>query len=73
MGYTTSVTQATRDGGKDVIARRQEPGRSETILMECRQWAKPVPAAAVREIVGVMSDQRANSAANTAAMPLDNT
>lgn len=60
MGYQTIVTKATRDGGKDVVARRAEPGRSETVLIECRQWDKNVPVAAVREMVGVMSDERAN-------------
>jgi restriction system protein len=60
MRYETSVTKATRDGGKDVIATRKEPGRSEVVLIECRQWAKRVPVAAVREIHDVMSYERAN-------------
>jgi len=60
MGYKTSVTKATRDGGKDVIARREEPGQSETVLIECRQWDKHIPVTAPRELMGVMSDERAN-------------
>jgi restriction system protein len=60
MSYETSVTKATRDGGRDVIARRKEPGRSEAVLIECRQWHNHVPVTAVREMVGVMSDERAN-------------
>jgi restriction system protein len=60
IGYETSVTNATRDGGKDVIARREEPGRYETVLIECRQWDSHIPVTAVREMVGVMSDERAN-------------
>jgi hypothetical protein len=60
MGYETIVTKATRDGGKDVVAMRAEPGRSETVLIECRQWNKNVPVTTVREMIGVMSDVRAN-------------
>jgi restriction system protein len=60
MGYETTVTKATRDGGKDVIARRKEPGRSEAILIECRQWNKHIPVTTVREMTGVMLDERAN-------------
>lgn len=60
IGYETSVTKVTRDGGKDVVARRKEPGRSEVVLIECRQWDSRIPVTAVREIIGVMSDERAN-------------
>jgi restriction system protein len=60
MGYKTSVTKATRDGGKDVIARREEPGRSETVLIECRQWENHIAVTAPREMIGVMADERAN-------------
>lgn len=60
MGYKTSVTKAIWDGGKDVVAKREEPGRSETVLIECRQWNKHVPVTALRAMVGVMSDERAN-------------
>lgn len=60
MGYKVSVTKATRDGGKDIIAKREEPGQSETVLIECRQWAKRIPVAAPRDMIGVMSYERAN-------------
>jgi GNAT superfamily N-acetyltransferase len=60
MGYQTSVTKKTRDGGKDVIARREEPGRIETTLIECRQWGARIPVGATRELVGVMHVERAN-------------
>jgi restriction system protein len=60
MGYQTLVTKATRDGGKDVVARRMEPGRAETVLIECRQLDGHIGVAAVRELIGVMSDERAN-------------
>jgi hypothetical protein len=60
MGYKTSVTKAPRDGGKDVIARRGEPGQSETVLIECRQWRKHISVTAPQRMIGVMSDERAN-------------
>lgn len=60
MGFETTVTQRTRDGGKDVIARLTETGRSETVLIECRQWRDPVPVTAPREMVGVLFVERAN-------------
>ena len=60
MGYNTSVTKVTRDGGKDVVALREGPGRSERTLIECRQWDSHIPVSAPREMVGVMADERAN-------------
>jgi restriction system protein len=60
MGYETTVTKRTRDGGKDVVARRSETGRAETVLIECRQWTDHIPVSAPREMVGVLYVERAN-------------
>ena len=60
LGYDTAVTKVTRDGGKDVIATRQTPGKSETVLIECRQWRERVPVGAPRELYGILGKDRAN-------------
>ena len=60
IGYVTEITKATRDGGKDVIAKRDAPGQQEVVLIECRQWSKKISVKAIREMIGVMQDERAN-------------
>lgn len=60
LGYETTVTKQSRDGGRDVIARRTTPGQAETVLIECRQWRKRLPVNAPRELHGVMDLERAN-------------
>src|SRR5579863_1302421 len=38
MGYTTEITQLTHDGGIDVIATKDEPGKKEKNLIQCKKW-----------------------------------
>ena len=60
IGYDVSTTQASFDGGIDVIARNTETGRAEFLLIQCKRYAANVPVSAVRELMGVVSQMQAN-------------
>jgi restriction system protein len=41
-GYTTRLTPATKDGGRDVIASKNRPGEKERCLVECKHHKKSI-------------------------------
>jgi len=59
MGYETELTPARSDGGRDVIARRREPGRKEDLRVECKRHTKPVGVEFARRLLGVVSSDKA--------------
>ena len=63
MGYKTELTQATRDGGRDIIAEMSGPGMQERILVSCKQSSKKVVVSAVRELDSVTTREFANKGA----------
>lgn len=58
MGFDASRTPATRDGGRDVIAVRDEPADVLTAYIECKQWSARVGVVVVRALLGTISDAR---------------
>ncbi len=40
IGYSTEWTQATRDGGKDIIASKENAYGNEYIYIECKKYSK---------------------------------
>jgi restriction system protein len=60
MGYKTQLTRAQKDGGRDVIANRELPGKSEQIRIEVKRYAGPVGSPIVQQILGVVSDEKVN-------------
>jgi restriction system protein len=60
LGYEVWVTQASRDGGVDVEASREEPGSREAVLIQCKRYTKTVGVVAVRELRGVVAERQAN-------------
>jgi restriction system protein len=60
LGYEVSVTQASRDGGVDVEATREEPGSREAVLIQCKRYTKTVGVLAVRELRGIVAERQAN-------------
>ena len=55
MEYDTELTPATRDGGHDIIATKQDIGRKEVISVECKLYTSPVGVEHVRNLKGVIS------------------
>jgi len=60
MGYEVLVTQASRDGGVDVEAKRIDPGGRGLVLVQCKRYEKVVRVNAVRELMGVVARKQAN-------------
>lgn len=55
MGYKTSLTPATRDGGKDVIASRETPAQREMVAVECKLYNTTIGVEFVRIMRGVIT------------------
>lgn len=60
LGYDVELTPPSRDGGRDVIARKVTPGRSEVVEIECKAHTAPVGVEIARQLQGVISRDRAN-------------
>ncbi|BCW18376.1 hypothetical protein NtRootA9_10840 [Arthrobacter sp. NtRootA9] len=58
LGYSVIVTPATRDGGRDVEARMDVPGQKLTTFIEVKQWSAGVNVSVVRDLIGVLTDER---------------
>ena len=55
LGYDTELTQESRDGGVDVIARRDDiVGVTTTLYIQCKNHAAPIGVEVVRAIAGVV-------------------
>jgi restriction system protein len=61
LGYDTELTPNTRDGGRDVIARRSQSGRVEHLLIECKRHADNIDPLYVRALLGVVSNEHASA------------
>jgi restriction system protein len=59
MGYATTMTRRTHDGGMDIIAGKVRPGQKERILIQCRKSKKNISVDKVRSLLGVVSDNKA--------------
>lgn len=61
LGFSVKITQATRDGGKDIIATKAEP-IPYTLIVECKHWGKnhKVDVSVVRSVYGVQTAMQAN-------------
>ena len=59
MGYETELTASTRDGGRDVIATRSDPGAAESVRIECKRVQANVGVRRARELLGVVDADNA--------------
>ncbi|MBW7453313.1 restriction endonuclease [Paenibacillus sepulcri] len=59
MGYKTTLTSTTRDGGLDVIAESNELGKSEKIIVECKRHESDIGPDYIRALTGVVFSERA--------------
>jgi restriction system protein len=60
MEYQTWLTQPTRDGGRDIIAKIKVGARQEFLLVECKRYADTIDVGKVRGLYGVVSSEKAN-------------
>lgn len=59
MGYLTEMTKPSHDGGRDIIATKNEPGKKEKILIQCKRWQTVVSVEDVRALLGVVAHEKA--------------
>lgn len=64
FGYDVELTKQTRDGGKDIIAIKKIDSINTRLLIECKrpEPCNKIRVAAVRELLGVSSDDPATKA-----------
>lgn len=62
QGFETTLTQQTRDGGKDIIATKYELGKPIVFYIECKRYGmkNSVDVSMVRSLCGVQSADRVN-------------
>lgn len=61
LGFDVKITQATRDGGHDIVATKAEP-IPFTLIVECKHWGEKhkVDISVVRSVYGVQTAMQAN-------------
>lgn len=64
MGYEVTLTQSTRDGGKDIYALKREDIGNILTIIECKKYNqnRPVGVDIVRGIYGVLNIEKASHA-----------
>lgn len=61
LGFSIKIMQATRDGGRDIIATKAKP-IPYTLIVECKHWGEKhkVNVSVVRSVYGVQMAMQAN-------------
>lgn len=73
MGYEVELTKKTRDGGRDIVAVRNEMFMQK-YLVECKHWPnRTIGVSPIRELYGVKIDEGATKAviATTSVLSAD--
>jgi restriction system protein len=60
MGYKTELTAPQKDGGREVIAWKEDPGHQQHLLVECKLHTDPVGVGIPRALLGVVSAEKVN-------------
>ena len=53
------MTKPSHDGGRDIIATKDEPGKKEKNFIQCKKWKNVVRVEEVRALLGVVAHQGA--------------
>jgi HJR/Mrr/RecB family endonuclease len=59
MGLEVVLTKQTRDGGIDIDAYDMRPIVGGRVIVQCKRYSNPVGVVAVRELAGVMHQEKA--------------
>lgn len=60
MGYKAYVTKSSYDGGIDISAEKNELGKKEKIIIQCKRYTKQtIGVENVRNLLGVIHDKKA--------------
>lgn len=60
LGFDVEPTDYSNDGGIDLVATYNQPIFSGKYIIQCKNWTGPVGQPEVRDLYGVVMDQRAN-------------
>ena len=60
LGFEVEATNYSNDGGVDLVATFNKPIFSGKYIIQCKNWTGPVGQPEVRDLYGVVMDQRAN-------------
>jgi restriction system protein len=61
MEYETHLTPPRKDGGRDILAKREQPGSSLQLRIECKHYfEEPVGLGVVQRLLGVVSGEKVN-------------
>lgn len=60
LGFEVEATSYSGDGGVDLVAIYNKPVFSGKYIIQCKNWVGPVGQPEVRDLYGVVMDQRAN-------------
>jgi len=60
LGFEVESTSYSNDGGVDLVATFKQPIFSGKYIIQCKNWTGPVGQPEVRDLYGVVMDQRAN-------------
>ena len=60
LGFEVEATSYSNDGGVDLVATFRQPVFSGKYIIQCKNWTGPVGQPEVRDLYGVVMDQRAN-------------
>jgi restriction system protein len=60
LGYTVELTPPSRDGGRDVVARKQTPGQREVVDIECKTHTSAIGVEYIRHLRDVAHRDNAN-------------
>jgi len=60
LGFSVEATDYSNDGGIDLVATYEKPIFSGKYIIQCKKWSGPVGQPEVRDLYGVVMDQRAN-------------
>ena len=60
LGFEVEATNYSNDGGVDLVAIFNQPIFSGKYIIQCKNWTGPVGQPEVRDLYGVVMDQRAN-------------
>lgn len=62
QGFETELTQATRDGGRDIVATKYEMGKPIVFYIECKRYGRrnSVGVSIVRSLYGVQTSDQIN-------------
>ncbi|SDK25630.1 restriction system protein [Catalinimonas alkaloidigena] len=60
MDYETELTKDSYDGGIDIIAKKHEKGRKETVLVQCKRYTPNIGVGTVRSLLGVVASEKAS-------------